>query len=105
MIGTMFSFYLAHTYIDVHQDKEHAQATPSGRLRHEGGGGGGLVLPVGGQHGGALVVAGQAVNARLDENQAVLGVDVLVVLLQVLAHVHSLLDQVVQILGQLGRQT
>jgi hypothetical protein len=41
------------------------------------------------------------VNARLDENQAELRVLILVVALQVLADVHGLLDEAVEILGEL----
>ena len=67
--------------------------------------GGRLVLPVGGQLAGTLVVAGQAVDARLDENEAELGVLVLAVDLEVLAHVHGLLDQVVQVLRDVWCQT
>ena len=100
-------------------------------LRHQGGGSAGLVLPVGSQNASALVVASQAVHTALDENEAELGVSVLekrervrgrikvknrvysqtminshlAVALKVLAHVDGLLDQVVQILGQLGSQT
>jgi hypothetical protein len=55
------------------------------RLGNDGAGGRGLVLPGGGEDTDGLVVAGQAVNARLDENQAELGVLVLAVALKVLA--------------------
>ena len=48
-----------------------------------------------------LVVAGQAVDARLDQNQAELSVLVLSVALQVLPAAHGLLDEEVKILGQL----
>jgi len=41
------------------------------------------------------------VDAGFDENEAELGVLVLVVALQMLAHVHGLLDEAVQVLGQL----
>lgn len=44
-----------------------------------------------------FVITTQTVNARLDQNQAKLGVGVLTVLLQMLAHVDGLLDQMVQI--------
>ena len=44
-------------------------------------------------------------DAGFDENEAELGVLILAVLLQVLSDVHGFLDQVVQILGQLGSQT
>lgn len=75
------------------------------RLRDQGGRGCGLVLPVRRQRLDGLVVATQTVNTRLDQNETELGVLVLPVLLHVLADVDRLLDQVVQILGQLGCQT
>ena len=49
-----------------------------------------------------LVVAGQAVDARLDQNQAELSVLVLAVALEVLPAGDCLLDEEVQVLGQLG---
>ena len=61
-----------------------------------------LLLPVGRQLLGLLVVSGQAVHSALDENEAELGVLVLAVALQMLAHSQGLLDQVVQVLGDLG---
>jgi hypothetical protein len=39
------------------------------------------------------------VDARLDENEAELGVPILAVALQVLPHGHSLLNEVVEVLG------
>jgi len=72
------------------------------RLGDEGGGGGGLVLPVGCELTHGLVVAGQPVDAALHENETELGVAVLPVAVQVLAHGHGLLDQLVQILGNFG---
>lgn len=59
-------------------------------LGHEGGGGGGLVAPGRRQDADGLVVAGQAVDTRLDQNQAELGVLVLAVALEVLADGDSL---------------
>ena len=53
-------------------------------LGDEGGGGGGLVLPVGRELARGAVVAGEAVDAGLDEDEAELGVLVLAVALQVL---------------------
>ena len=44
------------------------------------------------------------VDARLHENEAELGVLVLAVALEVLAHGHGLLNQVVQILRDLRRE-
>ena len=60
---------------------------------HQGGGGGRVVLPVGGQLADALVVAGKAVNTRLDENETELGVLVLAHALKMLADGNGLLDQ------------
>jgi hypothetical protein len=55
------------------------------RLCDKGGSGGALVAPGGGKDTDGLVVAGQTVDAGLDENQAELGVLVLAVTLKVLA--------------------
>ena len=74
-------------------------------LSHEGGGGGRIVSPVGRELLGELVITRQAVNAGLDENETELGVHVLAVALEVLAHADSLFNQVVQILGQSGGKT
>lgn len=41
-------------------------------------------------------------DSGLDENESELGVGVLSVLVEVLSHRHSLLDKVVEILGNLG---
>ena len=78
---------------------------PRASLRDEGRGGGRLVLPVGRERLHALVVARGAVDARLDQNEAELRVLVLPEFVQVLAHGHSLLDEAVQVLRQLRRQT
>lgn len=51
-----------------------------------------------------LVVAREPVDAALDENQAELAVLVLAIELQVLAHGHRLLDQVVKVLRDLWCQ-
>lgn len=77
--------------------------TPGGSS-HQRGRGAGLVLPGGRQLLGALVVACQAVDAALDQDQPELAVLVLAVALKVLAHAHRLLDQVVQVLGDLRRK-
>ena len=71
-------------------------------LGDHGRGGGGLVLPVGRELAGGAVVAGEAVDAALDEDEAELGVLVLAVALEVLADLDGLLDEHVQILGNLG---
>jgi hypothetical protein len=63
---------------------------PKYPLRDDGRGRGALILPGGRQHADCLVVAGQAVDARLDQNQAELGVLVLAVALKVLADGDSL---------------
>jgi hypothetical protein len=51
-----------------------------------------------------LVVAGEAVDTGLDEDEAELGVLVLTVDLEVLAHSDGLLHEVPEILRDLGRQ-
>lgn len=58
---------------------------PIVRLCDKGRGSGALVAPGGGQDTDGLVVAGQTVDAGLDQNQAELGVLVLAVTLKVLA--------------------
>ena len=52
-----------------------------------------------------LVVADEAVDAGLDEDEAELGVLVLAVRLEVLADGYGLFDEVPEILGDLGRET
>jgi hypothetical protein len=71
-------------------------------LCDNGAGGGGLVLPVGREDTDGLVVAGETVDTRLDENEAELAVLVLAVALEVLADSDSLLDQHVEILREIG---
>lgn len=51
-----------------------------------------------------LVIAGQTVDAALHQNEAELGVLVLALALQVLAHGNGLLDQAVQVLRDLSSQ-
>ncbi len=65
----------------------------------------GLVLPGGMQLLGGSVVASESVDSALDENKSELAVLVLSVSLQVLSNVDSLLDQVVEVLGDLGGET
>lgn len=97
------------------------------RLCDNGAGSGRLVLPGRGQDADGLVVTGQTVNSRLDKNEAELGVLVLAVALKMLAdgnglekkrcehtnlmlavrircenHATNLLDQHVQVLGDIG---
>ena len=73
----------------------------SKNLGHEGGGRRRLVPPVRRELARGAVVPGEAVDARLDENKAELGVLVLTVALKVLAHGHRLLDKEVQVLRDL----
>lgn len=60
------------------------------RLRDDGAGGGGLVLPGRGKDTDGLVVTGKTVDSGLDKNEAELGVLVLAVALEVLADGNSL---------------
>lgn len=71
-------------------------------LGNEGRGSRGLVLPGGRELTSGLVVAGKTVDTGLDQNETELGIAVLAVALQVLADRDSLLDQVVQVLRDLG---
>lgn len=64
-----------------------------------------VLLPVRRDDTRRAVVAGEAVDARLDQNKAVLRVLVLALLLKVLADRHGLLDEVVQILRELRGKT
>jgi len=65
----------------------------------------GVVPPGRGQSLDVTVVARKSVDARLNENESELGVGVLSELLQVLSNLQSLLDQVVEVFGELGGQT
>ena len=69
------------------------------------GGHGDLLFPVRSQLASLLVVATQPVHTGLDQDKPELGIAVLPVPLQVLAHGHSLLDEAVQVLRQLRGQT
>lgn len=69
----------------VHNSIPNGHKQPRLRLCDQGGGGGALVAPGGGQDTDGLVVAGQTVDAGLDQNEAELGVLVLAVALEVLA--------------------
>ena len=71
-------------------------------LSHKRRGGRALVLPVGRELPVGAVVARQAVNARLDKDEAELRVLVAAVALQVLADGHRLLDKHVKILRDFG---
>lgn len=61
-----------------------------------------FVFPVRSEHPLCLVVAGETVNSGLDENQPELAVLILPVALQMLPDGHGLLDEVVEVLGQIG---
>merc|ERR1719491_2063756 len=78
--------------------------TETTRSCHEGGSGRGHVLESRWKSLHALVVAGEAVDAALHEDEAELGVLVLAVPVEVLADGDGLLDEVVKVLGQLRRQ-
>ena len=71
---------------------EFLQRTRRTRLCDQGAGGGALVLPGWGQNTNGLVIAGQTVDTRLDENEAELGVLVLAVAFKVLADGDGLLS-------------
>ena len=64
-----------------------------------------LLFPDGRELAGALVVAGQTVDAALDQNETILAVLVLAVALQMLAHRHGLLDEAVEVFRDLGSQS
>lgn len=75
------------------------------RLRDQSSGVLGLVAPGGGEGLGGLEVAGEAVDAGLDQTEAVLGIEILAVGVQVLADRDGLLDQVVEILRDGGGES
>ncbi len=52
-----------------------------------------------------LVVSGQAVNLGLNQNQSEFRVSILAVLVQVAANVDGFLDEVIEILRELGGET
>lgn len=74
-------------------------------LRHEGRGRGALVLPVCWQLPVSAVVAGEAVDAGLDQNEAKLGILVATVALEMLAHGDGLLDKHIQVFRDLSGKT
>ena len=64
------------------------------------------VVPPGGREGlGVAVVAGESVDTGLDHDESELGVPVLSELLQVLSDLEGLLNQVVEVFGDLGGET
>ena len=64
-----------------------------------------LVLPASRELLASAVVSGESVDSALNKDEVKLGVLVLSVLLEMLADGHGLLDQVVQVLGELGSHT
>lgn len=60
------------------------------------------ILPIGGDLLGSFVVAGEAVDAAFDEDEAELGVLVLAITVEMLADVDGLLDEHVEVLGHVG---
>eukprot|EP00354_Favella_ehrenbergii_P011133 CAMPEP_0170450546 /NCGR_PEP_ID=MMETSP0123-20130129/43_1 /TAXON_ID=182087 /ORGANISM="Favella ehrenbergii, Strain Fehren 1" /LENGTH=136 /DNA_ID=CAMNT_0010711857 /DNA_START=209 /DNA_END=621 /DNA_ORIENTATION=- len=65
----------------------------------------GVVSPGRGESLSVTVVAGESVDARLNKNESELGALVRSELLEVLSDLQGLLDQVVQVFGDLGGQT
>ena len=65
----------------------------------------GVVSPSGRERLNVAVVAGESVDAGLNENKSELGILVLSKLFQMLSDCDCLLDQVVEVLGDLGRKT
>ena len=65
----------------------------------------GVVSPGRGERLNVAVVAGESVDSALSHNESELGISVASALLQMLSDVHSLLDQVVEILGDLRSET
>lgn len=74
-------------------------------LGHKCTGRGALVLPVGRDLACGTVISGQSVDARFDENQSELAVLVLAVHFQMLADLHGLLDEHVQIFRDLRSES
>jgi hypothetical protein len=74
-------------------------------LRHQSARGGGLKLPGGGDLLGAAVEADEAVDPALDEDEPELDVHVGPVPVQVLPDGDGLLDEEVEVLGHLRRET
>jgi len=62
----------------------------------------GVVLPGGGERLNVTVVAGESMDTGLNANEAELGVAILAELLKMLADADGLLDEVVEVLGNLG---
>ncbi len=65
----------------------------------------GVVSPGGRERLNVAVVAGESVDARLNENKSELGILVLSELFQMLSDCDRLLDQVVEVLGDLRGET
>ena len=64
-----------------------------------------ILFPFVGETLGSAVVTSQSVNSRFDQNEPILGVFVLSALLQMPSDVYCLLDQTVDILGNLRSAT
>ena len=76
-----------------------------GHLSNQGAGGGALVSPGRREYTDGLVVTRETVDTGLDENETELGVLVLAVDLEVLAHGDRLFDEVPEIFRDRGRET
>jgi len=74
-------------------------------LGDEGGSGGRLVLPGGRKNSFRLVVTRETVNPGLGENETEFSIAILSVPFEMLPDGDGLLDHVVEILGDLGRQS
>ena len=85
--------------------RDSAKSLTCDTLRHKRRSSGRLVLEVGCHLARLLVIARQPVHAGLDQDQPELGVVVLPVPLQMLAHGHGLLDQAVEVLRKLRIHT
>jgi len=85
---------------DFHHNLVHEPSvqTNTVSLRDQGACGGTLVSPGWWKSTDGLVIAGQTMDTRLDENEAELGVLVLAIALEMLADGDGLLDQHVQVL-------
>lgn len=64
-----------------------------------------LLFPRGRKLLSALVVTGKAMDTRLDKNKTEFGVRIFAVFFQMLSDRDGFFDQVIQILGNFGRQT
>ena len=97
IVARGFLFYFVQMYTQGYSVKR--------KLGHQGGGSGGFVLPAGDEDLLGLVVTSQTVNSGFDQDKTEFGVGIGTVAFQVLADVHSLLDEVVKIFRQFGGNT